>query len=537
MVAMLAQGHLLVEGVPGLAKTLTVKTLAATCAAASSASSSRPTWCRPTWWARASTTRRPASSAPRWARCSPTCCWPTRSTARPAKVQSALLEVMQERQVTIAGETHKVPEPFLVMATQNPIETEGTYPLPEAQVDRFMMKVLVDYPTDEEEFVIVERVTGPPVRGETPVATPSSWPRCSASAAGVCRPLADPVRGEAGGATRRPTSTAWELAKYLTYGASPRATIGLIEGARRWPCCAAALRAARGHDRPGARRAAPPPGAQLRGTGRRPDRRRADRSVMAKRPAARQAAGPRRTWPPWPRGGQPPRRPAPPRRTALRAAAAPPGMDGARRLDGLLQGDYRTLLRGAGLDLADLREYQLHDDVRHIDWNVTARLQTPCARVHRRPRDGGLVPAGPERAVDFGSADQHQAPGVSPSSWPRWRGCSRATATAWAPAVRHGGRHGVLPARARPPARAAPAAAHAQPPRRRRGRQRAPRAGRPAAPAPKASIRRRSLVFVVSDFISEPGWEKPLGRLARATRWWPCACSTRWRWTCPTSAC
>src|SRR5205085_2017430 len=77
----------------------------------------------------------------------------------PAKVQSALLEVMQEHQVTIAGETHKVPDPFLVMATQNPIETEGTYALPEAQVDRFMMKVLVGYPSEEEEFVIVERVT------------------------------------------------------------------------------------------------------------------------------------------------------------------------------------------------------------------------------------------------------------------------------------------------------------------------------------------------------------------------------------------
>jgi len=80
----------------------------------------------------------------------------------PAKVQSALLEVMQERQVTIAGETHKVPSPFLVMATQNPIETEGTYPLPEAQVDRFMMKVQVGYPSEEEEFVIVQRVTGEP---------------------------------------------------------------------------------------------------------------------------------------------------------------------------------------------------------------------------------------------------------------------------------------------------------------------------------------------------------------------------------------
>ncbi len=83
-----------------------------------------------------------------------------RSTARPAKVQSALLEVMQERQVTIGRETYRVPDPFLVLATQNPIETEGTYPLPEAQVDRFMMKVVIGYPTDQEEFVIVERMTG-----------------------------------------------------------------------------------------------------------------------------------------------------------------------------------------------------------------------------------------------------------------------------------------------------------------------------------------------------------------------------------------
>ena len=82
----------------------------------------------------------------------------------PAKVQSALLEVMQERQVTIGRETHRVPDPFLVMATQNPIESEGTYPLPEAQVDRFMLKVLVGYPTPTEEFVIVERMTGPPER-------------------------------------------------------------------------------------------------------------------------------------------------------------------------------------------------------------------------------------------------------------------------------------------------------------------------------------------------------------------------------------
>ena len=92
----------------------------------------------------------------------------------PAKVQSALLEAMQERQVTIGRETHPLPDPFLVMATQNPIESDGTYPLPEAQVDRFMLKVLVDYPTATEEFVIVERMIGGPRDGAARSWTPSS---------------------------------------------------------------------------------------------------------------------------------------------------------------------------------------------------------------------------------------------------------------------------------------------------------------------------------------------------------------------------
>src|SRR3981081_3233670 len=160
LVATLAQGHLLVEGVPGLAKTLTVKTLAAA--------------------VRGSFRRIPVTPALVPADLVGTRIYNQKSgefatslgpvfcnllladeiNRAPAKVQSALLEVMQERQVTIADQTHQVPAPFLVMATQNPIETEGTYPLPEAQVDRFMMKVLVGYPTQEEEFVIVERVTG-----------------------------------------------------------------------------------------------------------------------------------------------------------------------------------------------------------------------------------------------------------------------------------------------------------------------------------------------------------------------------------------
>src|SRR5712671_2153825 len=170
MVAMLAPGHLLVEGVPGLAKTLTVKTLAA----ALRGSFRRIQFTPDLVPADLVGTRIYNQKTGEFSTSlGPVFCnllLADEINRAPAKVQSALLEVMQERQVTIAGETHKVPDPFLVMATQNPIETEGTYPLPEAQVDRFMMKVLVGYPTQEEEFVIVERVTG----AENAVAAVSS---------------------------------------------------------------------------------------------------------------------------------------------------------------------------------------------------------------------------------------------------------------------------------------------------------------------------------------------------------------------------
>src|SRR6266581_1124075 len=151
----------------------------------------------------------------------------------PAKVQSALLEVMQERQVTIAGETHRVPEPFLVMATQNPIETEGTYPLPEAQVDRFMMKVLVDYPSEEEEFVIVERVTGD-IHETAAVATTEQLGALQRE----CRkayvePALIQYAVRLAAATRDPERCGIKgIEKYLTYGVSPRAPIHVIEGAR-----------------------------------------------------------------------------------------------------------------------------------------------------------------------------------------------------------------------------------------------------------------------------------------------------------------
>src|SRR3954466_87691 len=161
LVAILSQGHLLVEGVPGLAKTLTVNTRAKTIQGEFKRIQFTPDLVPSDLVGTRVYNQRTGEFS---TTLGPVFCnllLADEINRAPAKVQSALLEVMQEHQVTIAGETYKVPDPFVVMATQNPIETEGTYPLPEAQVDRFMMKVLVGYPTEEEEFVIVERVTGP----------------------------------------------------------------------------------------------------------------------------------------------------------------------------------------------------------------------------------------------------------------------------------------------------------------------------------------------------------------------------------------
>jgi len=151
----------------------------------------------------------------------------------PAKVQSALLEVMQERQVTIGRETFKAPNPFLVMATQNPIESEGTYPLPEAQVDRFMLKVLVDYPSPTEEFVIVERMSGI----LEPVQEVIDSHRLVDLQSEVDAVYVDPALIEYAvklvTATRRPEQAGLsDLKPYITFGASPRASINLILGAR-----------------------------------------------------------------------------------------------------------------------------------------------------------------------------------------------------------------------------------------------------------------------------------------------------------------
>ena len=233
MVAMLAQGHLLVEGVPGLAKTLTVKTLAETIQGQFKRIQFTPDLVPADLVGTRIYNQKTGDFATALGPVFTNLLLADEINRAPAKVQSALLEVMQERQVTIAGETHRVPRPFLVMATQNPIETEGTYPLPEAQVDRFMMKVLVDYPSDEEEFVIVTRVTGPAVQ----VAQVADTAQLAALQQECRRIYVDPSLIQYAvklvSATRQPEAHGLkDLARFITFGASPRATINLTEGAR-----------------------------------------------------------------------------------------------------------------------------------------------------------------------------------------------------------------------------------------------------------------------------------------------------------------
>ncbi len=233
LIAMLAQGHLLVEGVPGLAKTLTVKTLARTIGGAFRRIQFTPDLLPADLVGTRIYNQKTGDFSTTLGPVFTNLLLADEINRAPAKVQSALLEVMQERQVTIAGETHRVPDPFLVMATQNPIETEGTYPLPEAQVDRFMMKVLVDYPTEEEEFVIVERVTG----AAAAVGMVASTGQLAALQAECRKVYVDPMLLQYAvklvSATRRTERYGLrDLGRYIGYGASPRATICLIEGAR-----------------------------------------------------------------------------------------------------------------------------------------------------------------------------------------------------------------------------------------------------------------------------------------------------------------
>jgi MoxR-like ATPase len=233
LVALLAHGHLLVEGVPGLAKTLAIKTLAEAIHGSFKRVQFTPDLVPADLVGTRIYNQKTAEFSTSLGPVFTNLLLADEINRAPAKVQSALLEVMQERQVTIGGETYKVPEPFLVMATQNPIETEGTYPLPEAQVDRFMMKVIVDYPSEQEEFVIVERVSA-----GLPSAQPVVTTQQLLDLQRECEKVyVDPALIEyavrLATTTREPGKFGMDdIAKYILYGASPRAPINLIITAR-----------------------------------------------------------------------------------------------------------------------------------------------------------------------------------------------------------------------------------------------------------------------------------------------------------------
>ena len=233
IVALLARGHLLVEGVPGLAKTMAIKTLAQAIGGDFKRIQFTPDLVPADLVGTRIYNQKTGDFNTSLGPVFTNLLLADEINRAPAKVQSALLEVMQERQVTIGRETHRVPDPFLVLATQNPIETEGTYALPEAQVDRFMLKVLIGYPSPTEEFVIVERQTSP-VEAVQEVLTIEDLLALQRE---TDRVYVDPALHEyavrLSTATRAPRAHGMpELERYITYGASPRASINLILTAR-----------------------------------------------------------------------------------------------------------------------------------------------------------------------------------------------------------------------------------------------------------------------------------------------------------------
>ena len=233
VVALLARGHILVEGVPGLAKTMAIKTLAEAIGGEFKRIQFTPDLVPADLVGTRIYNQKTGEFNTSLGPVFTNLLLADEINRAPAKVQSALLEVMQERQVTIGVDTYKVPNPFLVLATQNPIEAEGTYALPEAQVDRFMLKVLVGYPSATEEFVIVERMTGL-LQAVQRVLTTDQLLELQQQAAKV---YVDPALIEYAvrmvTATRQPQDIGLkDVGAYIMFGASPRASINLILAAR-----------------------------------------------------------------------------------------------------------------------------------------------------------------------------------------------------------------------------------------------------------------------------------------------------------------
>ncbi len=233
VVALLSRGHVLVEGVPGLAKTMAVKTLAQAIDGQFQRIQFTPDLMPADLVGTRIYNQRTGEFNTSMGPVFTNLLLADEINRAPAKVQSALLEVMQERQVTIGRETHPVPSPFLVMATQNPIESEGTYPLPDAQVDRFMLKVVVDYPSATEEFVIVERMTGALQAVQAVLDTEEMISLQRRAERVYVDPALIEYSVKLVTATRQPEAAGLGgLKSYILFGASPRASINMVIGGR-----------------------------------------------------------------------------------------------------------------------------------------------------------------------------------------------------------------------------------------------------------------------------------------------------------------
>ncbi|HRQ38074.1 MAG TPA: MoxR family ATPase [Chloroflexota bacterium] len=233
IIALLARGHILVEGVPGLAKTMAIKTLASAIGGQFQRIQFTPDLVPADLVGTRIYNQKTGEFNTSFGPVFTNLLLADEINRAPAKVQSALLEVMQERQVTIGRESHKVPTPFLVLATQNPIESEGTYPLPEAQVDRFMLKVLVGYPTQTEEFVIVERMTSALQAVQRVIDTEQLLVLQQEADTVYVDPALIEYAVKLVTATRQPQLVGQnDLKPFISYGASPRASINLILAAR-----------------------------------------------------------------------------------------------------------------------------------------------------------------------------------------------------------------------------------------------------------------------------------------------------------------
>ncbi len=405
-VALLTGGHLLIEGVPGLAKTLTIRTtaevLGGTFHRIQFTPDLVPSDLVGTRIFRADTGTFETELGPVFCNF----LLADEINRAPAKVQSALLEVMQERQVTMHKETHPVPVPFLVMATQNPIESEGTYPLPEAQLDRFMMKVLVDYPGFSDEMSVVQRSLGEEPHAKQVLSVEELQLLQKTAAAVYVDNTVTEYAVTLVTCTRHLAHYGLEpFAQYVTWGASPRGSLNLVHAGRamalmrgrnyvlpqdvfdiardvlrhRIGLSYQALSEERTCRRRARRHPRPHPGAAHRPcpqrghcvTSPRPQLR-WDDPRLDERVETPYTASSRRA----------PRTPVRGSEAAIRAL----DLTVRKRIDGLLAGDHRTSLPGLGTELHQLRAYEPGDDVRQIEWNVTARTGEPHVQVQLAER-------------------------------------------------------------------------------------------------------------------------------------------------------